>query len=577
MALSNGHPPTVDDFITDASRLDRGSSPDEITAIFAQAAAAGINGVGKAQIIERVRHETKLPVRDLRAAWPRVIRPSSGVEAKFSLLPEINVVAGDLSSTVDQAEDALLHAECGLYQRAGSIVRPIVSELPAADGGVTTGHRIVSVTVPHVVECMTRAADFRKYLKSEATWVATDCPANIAEVYIARQQWRLPPLVGVVSAPTLRADGSILQTPGYDERTGLLFEPLGHEFHPIPSRPNRRDAIEALGQFHAIIDTFPFVAAEDRSVAISAILTALVRRSMTSAPLHAFTAPVAGSGKTMLVNIAATIASGRGAGVISQGHKEEEFEKRLASCLIAGDAIINVDNCEQPLSGDLLCQAISEAVIKPRVLGFSLTPDISSNGMIFATGNNLVISGDISRRALLCSLDPQCERPELREFDDNPIYTAIERRSSLVLAGLTILRAHVLAKPPATISPLGGFEAWSRMVRDALVWLGEPDPCVTIDKIRAGDTRLTPLVAVLSQWRGAVGSSAVSARRVIEIASDGVDNDFRETLDNIAGGPKGLSSIRLGKWLAINKNRVVDGLRIKQSEGAHKTLLWTVQ
>ncbi len=523
-----------------------------------------------------VKKKTQISIGELRAAWPRIVQPSSDIAATFSLLPEICIVGGALSSTVDQAEDALLRADCGLYQRAGSIVRPIVTELPAADGGVTTGHRIVPVSAPHIVECMTKAADFRKYIRNGATWVGTDCPAQVAEVYAARQQWRLPPLVGVISAPTLRADGSILDVPGYDERTGLLFEPLGYEFHHIPSRPNRRDAIEALGTLHSIIDTFPFVAPEDRSVAISAILTALVRRSMTSAPLHAFTAPVAGSGKTMLVNIAATIATGRAAGVISQGHKEEEFEKRLASCLIAGDAIINIDNCEQPLGGALLCQALSEAVVKPRILGSSLTPDISSNGMFYATGNNLVIQGDTSRRALLSGLDPGVERPELRHFDDNPLLIASERRADFILAALILMRAHVIASPRGP-APLGGFEAWSRMVRDPIIWLGDADPCITIDKIRAGDTKLGPLAALLPQWHIAVGASAVSARRLIEIATQAGEEDLREILDGIAGERGSINTRRLGKWLATNKDRVVDGLRIAQGETNQGSTLWAVR
>ena len=59
-----------------------------------------------------------------------------------------------------------------------------------------------------------------------------------------------------------------------------------------------------------LIDTFPFVAQVDRSVALSGILTALDRRSMATAPLHAFTAPVAGTGKSLLVDIIAMLATG---------------------------------------------------------------------------------------------------------------------------------------------------------------------------------------------------------------------------------------------------------------------------
>ncbi|NRB36684.1 MAG: hypothetical protein HRU31_18555 [Rhodobacteraceae bacterium] len=43
-------------------------------------------------------------------------------------------------------------------------------------------------------------------------------------------EWNAPVLHGVVSSPTMRKDGTILQTPGYDTASGLLFEPNGVEW-----------------------------------------------------------------------------------------------------------------------------------------------------------------------------------------------------------------------------------------------------------------------------------------------------------------------------------------------------------
>jgi putative DNA primase/helicase len=73
--------------------------------------------------------------------------------------------------------------------------------------------------------------------------------------------------------------------------------------------------------------------------------------------MHGFDAPVAGSGKSMLVDIASMIASGHEALVMTVGKSEEEFEKRLGAALLAGDPMINLDNCERPLGGELLCPA----------------------------------------------------------------------------------------------------------------------------------------------------------------------------------------------------------------------------
>jgi putative DNA primase/helicase len=52
-----------------------------------------------------------------------------------------------------------------------------------------------------------------------------------------------------------------------------------------------------------------------------------------------------------------------------------------------------------------------------RLLGFSKNVETPVNAALYATGNNLAIAGDLVRRTLLCSLDAQCERPELRTFE----------------------------------------------------------------------------------------------------------------------------------------------------------------
>jgi putative DNA primase/helicase len=75
--------------------------------------------------------------------------------------------------------------------------------------------------------------------------------------------------------------------------------------------------------------------------------------------MHAFTAPVAGSGKSKLVEVASIIATGHEAPVIAPGATEEELEKRLGGALLAGDTVIALDNCDAPLGGVLLCQALT--------------------------------------------------------------------------------------------------------------------------------------------------------------------------------------------------------------------------
>jgi hypothetical protein len=181
------------------------------------------------------------------------------------------------------------------------------------------------------------------------------------------------------------------------------------------------------------------------------------------------------------------------------------MEKRLGAALIAGDVLIAIDNCEEPLGGELLCQTMTQTSLKVRILGKSVNAEVPSNAAIFATGNNLTFEGDMTRRALRATLDAGVERPELRAFDRDPLAMVIERRGDYVSAGLTVLRAFHIAGRPQQRAPLGSFTDWSRWIRDALIWLGEADPCDTMEVSRGADPKLEALTSVLEGWREVIG------------------------------------------------------------------------
>lgn len=500
--------------------------------------------------------------------------------------PNIRVVAGQLPRVVDQAEQALIRADLSLYQRGSMIVRPAMTSVMVADGRTALAQRLVHVKSHHVAEAMTRAASWERFDGRMQEWVAMDCTIRIADTYLARDGlWKLPVLTGIVHCPTLRPDGSILDQPGYDAATGMLFDPQGTSFPAITPEPDRDEALAALAFLRGLIDSFPFVGEGDRAVALSGILTTAIRRSLPTAPLHAFNAPVAGSGKSLLVDIASMIVSGRSAAVIAQGKTEEEMEKRLGAALIAGDALVSIDNCETALGGELICQALTQPTLKIRVLGKSLNAEVPSNAAMFATGNNLSVIGDMTRRVVRCTLDAQVERPELREFDRDPIAAIHADRGNYAVAAITILRAFHVAGRPQQAAPLGSFAEWSRWVRDALIWLGEADPCATMEQVREADPRLESLTMVIEQWRSVLGERRVSAKEVIDAAVDQhqtgyggryefIHPEFREALLVVAGDGGAVNSRRLGKWLAGHQNRIVDGMKIVSDGTAHGVVRW---
>jgi len=162
---------------------------------------------------------------------------------------------------------------------------------------------------------------------------------------------------------------------------------------------------------------------------------------------------------------------------------------------------------------------------------------------------------------------------ELRTlFERNPITEVTARRGDYVTAALTILRAFHIAGRPEQSTPLGSFTEWSRWVRDALIWLGEADPCKTMEDMRGADPKLESLNTVLEQWHEVIGDDRVTVREIIDRATrqnqqlygraEFVHPEFREALLAIAGDGGAINGRRLGKWIAANQNRIASGRKL---------------
>ncbi len=389
------------------------------------------------------------------------------------------------------------------------------------DGSETKRWRLIDVNQPWFRLALGRAARFMKYDARSDVWKPIDPPHDIASTYLANVgRWELPTLTGIAGTPFLRRDGSLCDAPGYDKTTGLLYKPV-QEFPPVSSQPTRKDALAALLILEDLVSTFPFATPADKSVALAAALTALDRHNVGAAPLFGFTSPTAGTGKSKIINIVSIIATGYPAVPINQAAAEEEFEKRLNAEVLAGNQIISIDNCNDPLDSAFMCTQLTEETVGVRILGKSEKVETPMVATIFANGNNLVIAGDLTRRSLLCTMDAGCERPELRKFDHDVVDLAKANRGRLVVAVLTVLRAwHLSGEKMTTLPPFGSFEKWSHRIRSALVWLGCPDPCETVLKVRAEDPKATDLATVSMQWEENIGlNTELKIQQIIDRAS----------------------------------------------------------
>ncbi len=512
--------------------------------------------------------------------------PVMSAADRRAVMPTITIRAGEITEAVDAAEAALIAQHRNIFAYNSTIVGIDQVDRRTAGGKVRVS-RVIERDEVSLREDLANCAVFERFDVRKGAPQRIDPPLDVVRTLLARRgRWSLPLLEAQVSAPTLRPDGSVLDTPGYDEVTGLYYDPAGATFPAIPASPTRVDAEAALGVLWSAIESFPFVNEVDQSCALGALLTATIRRSLPSAPMFPVAAPVAGSGKTKLANIVAVIATGSEAEVVSQGRTEEENAKILGSTLAECAPVVLIDNCNIEIGGSFMEQLLTSDRVKVRILGKSEMRTVSTNALLLATGNNLVIARDMTRRCLPIRLDPGVERPETLEYEHEPVSEAKRRRPELVAAALTVLRAFHVAGRPRQATPLGSFEVWSSWIRDALLWLGMADPCLAIETARESDPKLEAMAAIITQWQANVGDTRVSVRQLIDAATkkratsqwadEFVCPDFREALLAVAGDGGAVNGRRLGKWLSAHAGRLVNGVKIEKAGVLEGVQQWTL-
>jgi Bifunctional DNA primase/polymerase, N-terminal len=363
-----------------------------------------------------------------------------------------------------------------------------------------------------LLDRMSAAIEFVK-LDTDGKPYEVDAPARLAHRMMALgpTKWKFPKLRGTVECPTLRPDGTVLQVAGYDAKSGLYYDPAGVAFPPIDDRPTKEQAMAALDVLKGVLVDFPFnddddgIAGVSQSVALAAMLTSVVRRSLKVAPAFGFTAHEAATGKTELAQIPAIMATGRKTGERPLGWNEEERTKAIGMVLDAGDAVCLYDNVDAPMlvGGAAICGVVTSDTFETRRLGSNSGKDklkASTATLMLFTGNNLTAAADMCSRIALCKIISRVKLAERQfKFDDLESHV-IEIRPKLVVAALTILRAFAAAGRPAKSPPRNRFRQWQLMVAEALTWLGEADPCLSFARAEAGDPVKEMQWSIMRAW-----------------------------------------------------------------------------
>jgi putative DNA primase/helicase len=452
------------------------------------------------------------------------------------------------------------------YRRDAMLVRAITLPADEDSAGVhrSRGSVLLRQAKPQaVIADASRVARTVKWDGRSKKMVPCDLPSDVAAAFceLGVEHHVLPSVVGVVRCPVMREDGSLRAARGYDPSTRLIL--AGDEDWSVLSVPETPSRADASASLQWLLDTayrdFPFADEESKAVAVSALLTAVIRPAIDCAPLHAFSAPQYGAGKSLQASVASMVATGTKAAMVSPGHSQEEFEKRVDAAVIAGDPVVLLDNLSRPLSGDNLCSSMTSDTAIVRPLGSSMQLRVRTTAFWMATGQNLSVKRDMHRRTVIGYIDAKMERPETRTGFAVPDLVAwvATNRMHILSAVYTMLRAHAQAGHPAGDEKLlGNFEAWSRRVAHCLVWLGLANPVKSQERLRKDDPEVQNKVALFREllaWQEQRGGKpwAYSELQTDAMWAGPLHDAIQitRTRDGKDGMPY---------WLRSNKNATVD-------------------
>lgn len=504
-----------------------------------------------------------------------------GGDADEGARPVIQIKNGNMVEVVALSEAALLRGDKRfppIFQRSAELIRIIRTVEPSEDKGLVRKAGAV-LTVPVEATWLTyefmKSADYEKWDSRANEFKAVDLNKKYAETYISTKTWAAKPLSGIIEAPSMRRNGELISEPGYDEATGIFF--ASSQDFDVPTGPiSDEDLKWSVDLFHELYDSFSPEEPHDFAAFVSAVLTALVRPLLPTAPGFAIRAPKKGGGKTKTAKVISIIALGRECTLIPVANEnDQEFDKRMDAALLEGDPVILVDNIERPINSASLNAIFTSPMVSVRALGVSRSPQVRTNRTFFFTGNNLSLTGDLTRRIIPIDLNSKCEKPEDREFSFVPEEMALERRREFVLAALNILKRYQDDGCPEPVV-LGSFEVWSRVVRSAVIHAGLPDPCTGLADWEATDTVAVTLRNLLRVWHGLWKSTPMRSGEVVNNATEG--SELAEVLADICQERSGKFSTRiLGKYLSRYVERREGGFFLQRCGTEHSAALFRVK
>jgi hypothetical protein len=511
--------------------------------------------------------------RQRPAGWEHDNRPEIVVTTDEHLVNDAALVALASDPDVYERGSALVHVVRG--GKVGRITRPEDSP------------RVASIPTPVLRERLTRAGRFVSTARKEDDLIETrnvHPPRWCVEAVHARGVYPgIRPLHGIIESPILRPDGTILDTPGYDSETGVLYLPTGQP-PEIEADPRRDAALAAKELLLDIVCDFPFVSDAHRSTWLAATITVAGRHAFDGpAPLFLFDGNVAGSGKTLQTETISLITTGRTIPRTPNPRNNEEARKLILALALSSESLILIDNIEGTLGTPAIDAALTATSWRDRILGRSEMVTMPLVVTWLASGNNVILRPDTCRRVAHCRLECKEENPEERDafrYSDLKAHVR-DHRGELLGAVLTILRAYFVAgRPTQRLRRWGSYEGWSDLVRQCVVWLDLPDPADTREELRTTVERDGAILGALLRGLQQADPQALgmTTADIIKAMDRGTGETLRDAIHELCDTcpAKPPNTRTLGNKLRHLRGRIVGGRALEMREGSGGFASWRV-
>jgi hypothetical protein len=486
-------------------------------------------------------------------------------------VPQLRADEGDLKRAVNRAWSVLYATNTPpwLFRAAG-----LPSWVIPDDDGRPTVAMLNDERLRHMLALV---ATWRK-VNRKGELVPAPPPTGLVKGLLATPDTNLPILAGIVSTPVFGRNGTLLTEPGYHPDARLLYHAApGFTVPPIPERPSEAEIAAARTLIlDDLLGEFPFVGAAERAHAVALLLLGFVRAMIDGpTPLHLIEKPTPGTGATLMVDAIATILTGVGASVMTEGRDDEEWRKRVTAKLRQIPSLVLIDNLRHELDSSALAAALTAPFWEDRILGVSEMARLPIRCTWIATGNNPSFSSEMARRLVRIRLDARIDQPWRRDGFRHPDLMGWVRsnRGRLVAACLTLCQGWIAAGRPRGRRSIGSYENWAQTLGGILETAGIDGFLGNLNEaLEAADGEGGAWRTFVQAWWDRFGTADVGVADLFDLAVRA------DPAIDIGEGSERSQRTRFGKLLPKLRDRVFKlpyrRVRIARGERSHQARQW---